>query len=83
MVLAVVHDLKLDTTVPGNVWIAGNIIGRLVECYYIGGIGLIFQIMHTICSILYDPYGPHIMGISWAYHMYHTISQNQIRTCVW
>ena len=41
MVIAVVHDIKLDTTVPGNVWIAGNIIGRLVGCYYIGGIGLI------------------------------------------
>jgi len=67
MVIAVVHDIKLDTTVPGNVWIAGNIIGRLVGCYYIGGIGLIlrthqiFQIMHTKCSI---------WGISYVSHNY-------------
>ena len=39
MVITVIHDIKLDTTVPGNVWIAGNILGRLVGCYYIGGIG--------------------------------------------
>ena len=41
MGIAVIHDIKLDTTVPGNVWIAGNILGRLVGCYYIGGIGFI------------------------------------------
>ena len=41
MVKAFILDLKLDTTVPGNVWIAGNILGRLVGCYYIGGIGFL------------------------------------------
>ena len=43
MVKAFIHDLKLDTTVPGNVWIAGNILGRLVGCYYIGGVGFFKQ----------------------------------------
>ena len=47
MVIAVIHDIKLDTTVPGNVWIAGNILGRLVGCYYIGGIGFIVSTQHT------------------------------------
>ena len=48
MVIAVIHDIKLDTTVPGNVWIAGNILGRLVGCYYIGGIGFIVLTHHMI-----------------------------------
>jgi len=56
MGIAVIHDIKLDTTVPGNVWIAGNIIGRLVGCYYIGGIGLIvwtcsWTLYHTVFMI--------------------------------
>ena len=54
MIKAFIHDLKLDTTVPGNVWIAGNILGRLVGCYYIGGIGFLnkpyelYDIIHFI-----------------------------------
>ena len=48
MGIAVIHDIKLDTTVPGNVWIAGNILGRLVGCYYIGGIGFIVLTHHMI-----------------------------------
>ena len=55
MGIAVIHDIKLDSTVPGNVWIAGNIIGRLVGCYYIGGIDLIVWTPYDMIYFIWYP----------------------------